>query len=152
MQHAATLTTRVLLRSGCGDRSILCGPQNAAAHSYRTFTINIRNFRKKYIFNSLCFNFKLFCVVMSETIVGVTENFQINLEVLSAHFMHFYFWAKNCQKQPTNSKSQPKYLRTASFQRRSKNNLNRCGPHAGRTACGESPQPEPKLLYIYEFI
>ena len=33
--------------------------------------------------------------MMSETIVGVTENFYINLGVLSAHFMHFYFFGLN---------------------------------------------------------
>jgi hypothetical protein len=36
--------------------------------------------------------------------VGVTENFKINLEVLSAHLCNFYFWAKNCQKRPKNCK------------------------------------------------
>ena len=71
---------------------------------------------------------------MSETIVGVTKNFKINLEVLSAHVMQFlFFGAKNCQKQPKTAKvsrklsvpqqKQPKSLRAA----------------AGRIECGESP-------------
>jgi hypothetical protein len=37
--------------------------------------------------------------MMSETIVGVTENFYINLEVLSAHFYaFFYFWGLKLSK------------------------------------------------------
>jgi hypothetical protein len=30
--------------------------------------------------------------MISEIIVGVTENFYINLEVLSAHFMHLFIF------------------------------------------------------------
>ncbi len=33
---------RLRLRSSCDNRSILCGPQNAAAHTYRrTFAIKV---------------------------------------------------------------------------------------------------------------
>ncbi len=58
--------------------------------------------------------------MMSETIVGVTaENFQINLEVLSAHFLGL-----------KTVKNSLKTAKLASFYRHSKNGLNLCGPHA----------------------
>ncbi len=51
--------------------------------------------------------------MMSKTIVGVTEKFSINLEVLSAHFMQFFIFGAKTVKNS---------LKTA------KVSLNICGP------------------------